>query len=276
MPPENRYVRIAGYTVRYWVAGSGPPVFLVHGLGASMAFWERNFDHLARHFQVWSADLPGFGLSEKPDGGLFLHVGVRLLLDLVDGGGIERASLVGNSMGGLLAMAFALQHPERVSNLVLVASAGLGREVGLTLRLASIPGLGELMARPLRSAIRWEFQGLFHNPRQLPERLVEETYQQRREPGAVACLLRTVRAGVNLWGQKDSIIHLRQLPNLRVPTLVVWGRQDRLIPFRHALVAQQLIPNARLAAIDRCGHCPQLERPDEFNRLVTEFLVSNP
>ena len=145
LPGESRYVTVAGVRTHYIVAGDGEPLLLFHGLGASVATWRDNIGPLSKVFRVYGIDLPGHGNSDKPDMNYSADTLAQFALRLIDTLGLDRPSIIGNSVGGALGLMLALGHPERVSGLVLVDSASLGREISMYLRLVSVPGLGELL-----------------------------------------------------------------------------------------------------------------------------------
>ncbi len=266
------FVRLGGAQTYYAVAGEGPPLVLVHGLGGSSVFWQRNVGPLVRHFQVFTLDIPGFGRSEKPRFEYGLSNGIDVLRDFLDAMALENASLVGHSMGGLLCMSMALRFPLRVARLVLVDAAGLGKEVHLPVRLASVPILGELFLGKSRSFIRSEMRSLFYDPSYLTDEFIDDVYETRRSPGARHAFLATLRNGVSFLGIRDAVILQNELHQLTTPTLIVWGAQDRLFPLAHAYAAHEHIRGSTLQVFDKCGHCPHIEKADQFNELVEDFL----
>jgi 4,5:9,10-diseco-3-hydroxy-5,9,17-trioxoandrosta-1(10),2-diene-4-oate hydrolase len=182
------------------------------------------------------------------------------------------ASLVGNSAGGLLSANFALAYPDRVNRLALVDAAGLGRELAPFLRLASVPLLGELLETPNVRNTRALMKSIFYTPRPLTDGLAQELMRVRNLPGAKRAVLRAIRRGVNLLGLRRELVVLHNLGRIRVPLLIVWGREDRVIPVAHALRAAREVPNCKVYIFPRCGHWPQMERAKEFNRLLLQFL----
>ena len=181
-------------------------------------------------------------------------------------------SLVGSSMGGLVAMKTALQLPERVSSLVLVDSAGLGRELAYFLRLLTLPGVGEVLSRPSRRKTRWALKQFLYNHSHITDALIDEVYKYRAMPGASKTMLKILRYGADVRGQKDEVILLDHLETLKTPTLIMWGAQDRILPASHGYSTHHRIKGSRLHVYRRCGHWPQMERSGPFNELVTGFL----
>ncbi|MBI4234624.1 MAG: alpha/beta fold hydrolase [Chloroflexi bacterium] len=272
---ERQFISVDGIRTHVVVAGeAGPPVVLLHGLGASVACWQENIGPLSQRFRVFAIDLPGHGDSDKPSSiDYTIPRGVHYLLALLDTLALPQAAFIGNSMGGLLVLKTALEHPERVSKLVLVDSAGLGRELHWFVRLTSVPLLGELLEQPTLGGARTMLKNVFYDPHFATNGLAQELYRTRASPGAKAAVLASVRHGVNLLGVKDSMVLLHQLPWLRAPLFLIWGEQDKVFPVAHAYRAKEVVPSARLVAFPRCGHWPMMEHAQEFNRAVGEFLA---
>ena len=270
---EHHYIDVSGIRTHYIAAGQGPPVVLLHGLGASVITWSETIEPLAQSFAVYALDIAGHGDSEKPDIAYTAEAGVHYLLSFLDALGLPQASVVGNSMGGFLALKAALEHPDRISRLALVDAAGLGRELALFLRVASLPLLGELMHWPRFVDTRTIVRQVFAHPGYASSALVQEVYRTRSSSGAHRAELSALRDGVDLGGFRRRNILLERLPELRPPLLLVWGAQDRIIPVAHAYAAAQRLPSARLVVYQRCGHWPQIEMALEFNQELTAFLA---
>ena len=274
MPSEARHhdVTVEGLRTHYVAAGQGPPILLLHGLGASAIVWRENIDALSMHYAVYALDLPGHGDSDKPAASYTVQIGVRVLIGFLDALGLAQAALVGSSMGGALAVATALEHPQRVSRLVLVDAAGLGREVAPYLRVGSLPLVGEVFNRPWFGMTNKMLRGVFHNKRLATVELEEELERTRSSPGARQAELRILRHGVNLLGVRPHTVFQGRLPALKMPVLLVWGARDTVLPVAHAYAAFRMLSTARLVVYPDCGHWPQMERAAEFNRMVGEFL----
>ncbi len=271
---EDRYVEVGGANIRYWAMGSGPPLLLIHGLGASVEYWQQNIEPLSQHCRVYAMDLLGFGRSDKPRIEYSLHYAAQFIADFMDAQGIERASLVGNSMGGLISLQFAIEFPERLDKLVLVDNAGFGRELIWIFRLMTLPVLGEALYGPNERGMRTLQRMLFYDKRFVTDEWVEQNLEMARLPGARDFFLSVLRYGVNLRGLRPEILEplLAQIPGIEAPTLIVWGAQDRFIPVAHGHIGHRMIAGSRLHIFDRCGHVPQIERAEGFNRLVADFL----
>ena len=271
----DRFVEVDGVTTRYWAEGTGSPVVLVHGFGASVEIWSAVITALAPRHRVFALDLLGAGRTGKPK---TAALGPRDLADFVlsfmDALGIDRAALVGHSMGGGVALELTLGRPERVHPLVLIATTGLGRDLMPSLRLATLPVLGRLMTRPTPSIAGNFLRKCVCDESVVTDELVGGFAEMGRLPGSQDAMLRQLRTAATAGGWRQAIYEpvVERLPSVETPTLLVWGRQDRIVPFAHSQVALSRIPNARLHAFDPCGHLVQLERPGEFEAVLLQFL----
>jgi len=273
---DDQYVRVDGDRIRYWVQGEGQALILVHGLAGSVEFWQYNVEPLAAEHRVYALDLPGFGGSDKEIEDLSLDHAASFMTHFMDAMGLKRASLAGNSLGGLVCAQTAVRSPERVQKLILVDSAGFGGELNLLLRLWSVPLLGDLVFRVYQRAFPSLKRWAFPDSRSMDDQWLAAAASVLRTPGVRESALRIARMGVSLRGQRQEMIAglQREVAGIDAPTLIIWGRQDPVVPVAHAYAAQKLIPHAEVRIIERCGHIPQVERPEEFNRLVLEFLAS--
>jgi pimeloyl-ACP methyl ester carboxylesterase len=272
---DDRYVKVGGKRIRYWMEGEGTAVVLVHGLANSVEFWQYNLGPLARHHRVYALDLLGFGRSDKEIGTFSLPYAAASMVDFLDAVGVERAVLVGNSLGGVICAQTAVQHPERVERLILVDSAGFGRELSPFLRVWSIPGVGNGVFRIYQRLFPRLKRWVFYNSGSIDDRWLARATEVLRSPGVRENAIKVVRTGVSLRrGQREELFcHLHGLlAATSVPTLIIWGGRDYVVPPAHAYAAQKLIPNSEVRIMERCGHIPQVERPEEFNGLVLDFL----
>ena len=180
--------------------------------------------------------------------------------------------MVGNSLGGLLATATALHKPDRVRALVLADAAGLGRELAWPIRLASLPGISSLLDA-VGTGIRRQFMPrLFHRPERIEPAVREELVRLAMLPGTREAVRRALRSSVTVLGLRRSLILFDNLTDFPVPTLVVWGKEDRIIPVKHAYQVARRIPSVRVIILPDCGHWPQMEQAQAFNHEVLTFL----
>ena len=274
---QERTVQVGGSSTRYMTAGEGPPLVLLHGIGTSSLEWNRAMAALARGRSVYAPDLlrPERG---KDHAGFSPSSLAHFVAKFVDAVGIERGAVVGNSLGGLVALRFALSNPSRVSALGLVDSAGLGREITPVLASATLPGLGEtaisLAKTPPGAAQRSLLRAplLFAVPALAPAEWLAEQTRLGLSRGFMETTLTALRSHVGPGGQRGSEILLEELPRLEMPTLVVWGALDRVVPLRHARDAVARLRHGSLKILPGCGHLPHVECPERFAEAVSRFL----
>jgi pimeloyl-ACP methyl ester carboxylesterase len=274
----ERSVTLRGHTFSYADSGSGPVLLFIHGLLGSQRQWAHLVDRLDDDHRVIVPDLFGHGDSAKPLGDYSLGAHAATLRDLLDRLGIEQVTLVGHSLGGGIAMVFSYLFPERVERLVLVASGGLGREVSPLLRSATLPG-AEYVLPVLASG--WVRDRIATAGRALgavglrPGPDVREVWQGFTSLGDAdtrRAFLATTRAVIDPGGQ--SVTAHDYLPEATpLPTLVVWGTRDRMIPAWHAASATTSIAGCRVELFQGAGHFPHLDDPDRFAELVREFVA---
>jgi pimeloyl-ACP methyl ester carboxylesterase len=247
-------------------------------MAGSSATWDRVIPALAERFAVLALDLPGHGVSAKPaDGDYSLGSFASVARDLMMTLGLERGTIVGQSLGGGVAMQFAYQFPSRCERLVLVGSGGLGRDVSPLLRVLAFPGVEFLYPVIFASVLRDAGRGLLGGLRKVglrPSAYVDQiwqSYESLTDPETRAAFARTLHSVVDATGQTVSA-HDR-LPLAReIPTLVVWGSDDAIIPSRHAADAAATLPDCRVEIFERVGHFPHCEDPERFVRVLTDFI----
>ncbi len=271
-------VELHGHQVVCRIAGSGPPVVLVHGMVNSSRHWRAVAERLAEHHTVIAPDLVGHGDSATPRGDYSLGAHASVIRDLLAVLGIQRASFVGHSLGGGIAMVFFWQFPHAVERLALVSSGGLGPEVSPLLRTAALPG-----SRALLSAVtsRHLVAGLEASGRRLGRRgsgmgvqlqAVARAMRPLQTPGARDAFLQTLRAVIDHRGQRVSANDRLYLLEA-VPTLVVWGERDGTIPIAHGRAAHAAIRGSRFVSLPRAAHFPHLEDPAGLADALREFLA---
>ena len=273
---EPREMTLHGQRVSYRTAGSGPPLLLLHGIANSSETWARVAPLLSERFTVIAPDLLGHGQSATPRGDYSLGAHASGARDVATALGHERVTVVGPSLGGGLAMQFAYQFPERTERLVLVSSGGLGREVHLLLRAASLPGADYLL--PALTSQRLvglgrELGGLLAGVGlQLAGDLgvLARGFAELDNAGSRRAFLHTLRAVVEPGGQRVSATNRLGLAS-RLPTLIVWGEDDSIIPVAHGASAHEAMPGSRFVVFEGSGHLPQEAQPRRFAALLAEF-----
>ena len=274
-----RTVRVHGHEVAYRTAGAGPVVVLVHGIAGSSGTWEPLIPLLADGCTVVAPDLLGHGESAKPRGDYSLGAYASGIRDLLAVLGHERATFVGHSLGGGIAMQLAYQFPQMCERLVLVASGGLGKDVSLLLKLFSAPGaeyvLPVVLTARLHSAAASVGRvlgkvGLRGDPL-LGE--IWASYTRLTDAHAQRAFVHTIRAVIDIHGQRVSARDRLYLAR-EVPTMIVWGERDGVIPVEHAYEAHELMPGSRLEIVQGAGHFLPVERPERLERLLRDFLAT--
>lgn len=245
----------------------------MHGLGASAEIWKDNIGELSAGHRVYAPDLVGFGHTDKPDIKYAPFDFLVFLQAFIDTLGFEKVSMAGLSLGGGIALLYALENPERIDKLVLVDSAGLGKEMTVPMKLGSISFLSRWfkVSKPILEGL---MKRLVYNPDVITGGLVDLYYKLLSQPDSMRTISRVLSSVANLAGaKKDVLVMIRdRLSTLKAPTLIVWGKEDRILPLEHGIYGQQQIQGSKLFVFEQCGHVPNLEKPHEFNELVLKFL----
>jgi pimeloyl-ACP methyl ester carboxylesterase len=276
MTNELKHVSIHGHDVGYRMEGEGPALLLIHGIAGSSTAWRNVMPSLAKRYTVIAPDLIGHGQSAKPMGDYSLGAyasGMRDLLRVLD---VPRATIVGQSFGGGVALQLAYQHPEICERIVLVDSGGLGREVSWLLRFMTLPGSEYLMPVLFPSFVRErgnEVSRMLYKYGIAGARVGEmwRSYASLTESVNRQSFIRTIRSVIDPGGQTVSAMDRLYLAE-EIPTLIIWGDRDNIIPVSHAFAAHEAIPGSRLEIIEGSGHFPHVEAPDQFLRVLLEFL----
>ncbi len=277
---EDGWVEVDGFRVHCLKAGEGNvPVLLLHGGGydsASLSY-KHGIGPISEHHRVFAPDWPGYGESDKPEMEYSTEYYVGFLGRLMDALGLEKASLVGISMGGAIALGFSLRSPQRVNKLVLVDSHGLGGEVPggvASYAFVRLPLLNKLVWAALgrsRKMVRASLQTTFHDPRAVTGNLVDEVYQLVKKPGVGKAWRSWQKNEIRWKGLRTNFVD--RLHALTVPTLILHGAEDTYVPVSWARRAHTLIKDSELHVFPQCGHWLTLERPGEFDSAVLEFLA---
>jgi len=270
-------IHLHGHRLSYRTGGRGPVLVLIHGITNSAASWEPVLAQLAMRFTVIAPDLLGHGESAKPRGDYSLGANASLMRDLMVALGHERATVVGHSLGGGIAMQMAYQFPKRVERLVLVSSGGLGRQVTPLLRAVALPAaeyvLPLLASQPLVSAgakvggwIQRIGLGVGSDVAAMAAGVAS-----LQDIEACRAFVHTARSVIDIGGQRVSATDKLYLAEA-VPTLILWGDRDAIIPARHGIRAHELMPGSRLRIFEGAGHFPHHDEPLGFAAALTEFV----
>jgi 4,5:9,10-diseco-3-hydroxy-5,9,17-trioxoandrosta-1(10),2-diene-4-oate hydrolase len=268
---HQHWAEIGGRPINYIEMGQGPPLLLVHGLAGSWQNWLETIPHFARTHRVIAPDLPGFGASPMPAEKISIPGYGQLLDDFCVALEVEHGAWVGNSMGGLIAAEVAIQHARRVDKLVLVSAAGITAEhqrneraLAVMRRFEAALAWASTHPQPkflMRPRARGALRVVFAHPEKLPGPLLVEQAAGSGKPGFIDAL-----DALSDYPLRD------RLERISVPTLIVWGDKDRLVPLHDADVFEELIPNARKIVYEDTGHVSMLERPSRFNQDLEAFL----
>ena len=272
----TRYTTIHGHRIAYRSGGRGPVLLLLHGIAGSSQTWIPAMDLLQEGFTVVAPDFVGHGHSDRPSGDYSLGSFANWMRDLLTVLDIERVTVVGQSFGGGVAMQFAYQFPDRCERLVLVDAGGLGRDVSWVLRLVTLPAAEYVLPVVFPSFARqWGDRAA-----RLAERLgvrnasaveVWHSYRSLTEVEHRRAFVRTMRSVIDPGGQTVSAMDRLYLTE-HIPTLIVWGERDRIIPVAHAYEALKAAPHSRLEVMPGLGHFPQSEDPATFVDILTDFM----
>ena len=272
-----QYCTIHGYRRAFVSFGQGPALLLIHGIGDSSDSWRPVLDQLGQYYTVIAPDLLGHGRSEKPRADYSVAAyanGMRDLLSVLE---IDRATVIGHSLGGGVAAQFAYQFPERCERLVLVGSGGIGRAVSPLLRMAAVPGVEALMPLfglpPVRMAGRVAANIMQRFATSLGRDAEEllAVFEALPDTTARRAILRTLRSGVDWRGQVITMLDRAYLAK-GMPTLLVWGRHDAMIPLAHGRLAHAAMPGSELEIFEEAGHFPHHTDPDRFVAIVADFV----
>jgi pimeloyl-ACP methyl ester carboxylesterase len=283
-------VQMGSLRVHQMHGGRGTPVLFIHGLGSSGYMeWRYNLEFAAARHRVYAPDLPGFGRTEKPRARYGIPYFTRFVERYMDYRGLRSAAVVGASLGGRIALQLALEHPDRVRKLVLVNALGLGRpNLQLSYGLVTLPRVGEAVMKFAGDALRWAPRPMIRRVAarytgarrgKLDQTMDDDYFANLRElyaaEGYNDAYLATVRSLVTLKALMAADHDLsKRLGDIRAPVQLIWGADDPLFPLAHAARAHALIAGSRLAVMEGAGHTPQAERPEEFNRVLDNFLSS--
>lgn len=266
------FIDLDGHLTHYIEKGEGSPVILLHGFFYDTFMWHNNIEALAAYHKVYAMDLWGFGYStrEPMDYGYSLYT--RQLRLFMDAMGIRKATLIGQSMGGGTIIKFAVSHRDRINKVILVCPAGMTHPLPWIARITTWPVIGEFMDRLnvdfLRKlALKMNF---IHDPGHITPAYFENATRFHKIKGTSESMLTILRKQFF----DKLIVDIHAYGQLNIPTLIVWGRQDRAIPVSRGREMQKIMQGSRLEIIDHAGHCPHDEQSKIFNRLAIDFLQS--
>lgn len=269
---EGSFIDLEGRQTHFIERGQGKPVILIHGFNLDLHTWIRNLDALAAHFKVYALDLWGQGYSTREPleyGYDLFEEQLRLFMDALN---LQRASLVGHSMGGGTAIVFTLSNPDRVDKLVLVGSTGIPTRLPFRSKVFRLKGVAEfLLSLPTDRIRRMNLESIWIHDR---DSLTEDVYRKltlyQKVEGTTEALLTILRA--DFFNTLEA--EIRELGRLDIPTLIIWGREDASLPVSNAETMNELIKGSRLEILENAGHLANFDRAATFNELVIDFLNS--
>ena len=281
--PSLQFRTIHGYRRAFRIAGSGPALLLIHGVGDNSTTWNSVHVKLAQRFTVIAPDLLGHGESDKPRADYSLAAFANGMRDLLTALSIDRVTLVGHSLGGGIAAQFVYQYPHMVERLVLVSSGGVTEDVSIALRMAALPMGSEALAALRLPGVLSALQlagraaqtvfGSTKYGRDLPDGL--RLLGRLADPAALSAFSRTLRSVVDGRGQFVTMLDRSYLmPS--VPKQIIWGEDDIVIPVSHARLAHAAMPDSRLKIFEGSGHLPFRDHPDQFVEVIERFIESAP
>lgn len=264
--------------LRYHEAGDGPPLLLLHGSGPGVTGWRNfrgNLGVFAEHFRTFVLEFPGFGVSDDFGGHPMLTAG-DAVLRFLDGLGLDEVAMLGNSMGGIVATQFAIAHPDRVGKLITIG--GIGRNLFSPGPGEGINLLMEFTDDPTRERLIAWLHSMVFDPAMVTEELIEERWTQATDPETLASARKmysraAFEAGAKAALESDATPYWAQLHKVKAPTLLTWGRDDRVSPLDMAIIPMRSIPRAELHVFPNCGHWAMIEQKTAFESAVLAFLL---
>lgn len=255
---QSKMILVNGLDVHYYTAGQGEPLVVIHGGGGDARTWRRNIGVLAEKYTVYAPDLPGYGGSQPLDGKYYVPELADFVEKFTKSLGLEKFSLVGHSLGGGIALDYALKFPLKITKLVLISSLCLGREIAFWVRFFSLPAfirsLGAVMVFGFK-CVKW-----------LLDHLNPAKYILPLTPASMA-----VGGSISNFHQQTLVLE-KQLPEIKMPTLLVWGSRDPVVPVKQAYRAAEVIPDCQVAVFRNSGHNVHREKLKKFSSIVTDFL----
>lgn len=256
---ESKTIQVDGLDVKYYTAGTGEPVVVIHGGGGDARTWWSNITELAEKYTVYAPDLPGYGGSQALAGNVYIPELSEFVEKFAAGLGLEKFHLVGHSLGGGIALDYALKSPQRINKLVLISSLCMGKEIALWVRLLSIPAMLRIVGATVMGifkAIKWVIKTLL-----LPFEFIAPL-----SPASVSI------GGSITTLKEQTLVLAHRLSEVMMPVLLVWGGKDPIVPVRHAYAAALVIPDCQVKVFENRGHNVHRDELKQFSHIVSRFL----
>jgi pimeloyl-ACP methyl ester carboxylesterase len=255
---QSKKLNVNGLDIHYLKGGQGDPLIIIHGGSDGANAWAKNIAELSKKYTIYVPDLPGFGLSQSIEGDYYIPQMVDFVEKFTRTLGLENFHLMGHSLGGGVALHYTLRYPEKIRKLVLVSSLCLGREIAWWIRMLSLPVIRRFIFKAGFSTLK----GLMYVARIFsPWELIDPITKASVQVGS--CIASFT---------EQTIVLLSQLPKIMVPTLVVWGARDPIVPCVQAYTAAELIPDCQVTVFEDAGHSVYRQRLREFSHKLAEFL----
>ncbi len=273
---QDLYVEVDGCRTRYRDSGGdGQAILFIHGIGASLETWDAQAPLADEGYRIIALDLPGHGLSATGDQPYDPNRFADFVLRFMDAIDLTQATLVGNSMGGAIALRMAHMRPQAIDRLLLADAATLGRFSPMPFRMMTLPILGSLMTKPSEAGVKQQVKAIFYRPEKVvTDKVLAVIRRNAMDSERQKAFLATLRLMTDFGGQRQAMIDeaMAALKGLSVPVTFLHGQNDEVIPVQHSKDAQKIVVNASLVILDECGHTPQIEKVADFNRAVTELM----
>lgn len=273
---EDRYIQVGDLNIRYRQVGEGADLLLVHGLGATLEYWDKVVPGLAKHFRVTALDMPGFGLSSKPDVEYGLPFYSRFLHNFCEVMSFHSIYLCGHSLGGALSLQFAMDNVDKIKKLQLIDCAGFSTQVTWIFRLMSIPFFCNLLIYKNEMMYEQALRLSLYRKESLSKDFVKSMYKMAGNDGHRNTVCYLLNHHASLMGMKKSSLD-PLWKNMSVlnetPVSVIWGDKDPLLNISHLKAVKKRLPTAETHVIEECGHVPMIEAPDACLKLMLDFLL---
>jgi 2-hydroxy-6-oxonona-2,4-dienedioate hydrolase len=269
-PFQVRFPQARGVTTRILDAGTGAPLMFLHGMGGHLEAYSRNVRSHAAHFRVLAPDFIGHGFSDKPDLAYEIPAYAGHILDLMDSMGLDKANFSGASLGGWVAAWIAARFPERVNKLVLNTAGGFDIDQSVMERIKRLSM--ESVTNPTRDSVKKRLELIMAHPQSVTEELVDIRFQIYSQPGMIHTM-ENIMCLESMEVRRRNLLAPELLRKITASTLVIWTTNDPIFPVEVGRRFTQYIPDCRFALMEDCGHWPQFEKADEFNRVHLEFLL---
>jgi 4,5:9,10-diseco-3-hydroxy-5,9,17-trioxoandrosta-1(10),2-diene-4-oate hydrolase len=252
-------------------------IILLHGLGLNLNFWQKNMSTLAQFAKVYALDLIGFGQSEKEGANYSLDEYVETVISFIKTKKLKNVILIGHCFGSAISLKLTNDHPELITKLIMINLPCFSIDIHIFLRLVTLPIIGKLLASPLsKKALQNVLQLNFHKKQKIDQDLMDEHYLYASSKKSIMAFQKTLQQYVDIRGIKKAVLNEAESTKIEsIPTLVIWGKDDNIIPISHLEKMTKKITNATVFIFEDCGHMPQFEYPHEVNKLILDFLQDN-